>query len=781
MTQWDPDDDPRIAMVGMAARIGTVTGDGGPGETADPAEEAAGQPWRIAGGLDTRRPLAGYQAFDHRFFGVSPRESALLDPQHRILLECAQHALEDAGQRPSDDDLVIGVYAGGGATGHAAWLRGPAGPSGVDDRQIRAGTGADFLAARVAYKLGLTGPAVSLQAAAATGLVAVHTAVQALLGGECDLALAGAVSVRPAADGPTATGGCVVIVLKPLATAEEQGDRILAVVSGTAVGRSAPNESDGDGRDRIARYAALAADTDPDTVTPVEVAHADGVTDVAPAMAALVQAVLAMYEAEPGGPGRAGVTVSASFGLHAGAVLEPPPAPPQSAGEEAVWQLLPLSAKTPDALADVASDLRDHLLRVAGSGNPTPLREVAWTLQTGRTAHVRRACVVARDTAGAAEELAGLKTGERVVGDSAGGAPPVVFTFPGHGGQHLGMARELYRTDDRFRADVDTAAELVQAETGLDLRPVLDPVGDAAEEAARQALSDGGTAQHAVFVVEHALARALQHRGVRPAAVVGHSLGGYAAACVAGVFSLPDAVRMVVARTRLLLSLAPGAMAAVRMPERELLTLLPAGVGIGAISGPDQVTISGPRTMVEEFVTRAQDKDIEARLLKIPGAGHSSLVDPVLGEFAAFLESVEFRAPDIPVISDTTGTWARPEHIATPDYWCEHMRRTVRYHDVLRTLAAFDDCALVEVGPGTTLTSLARRDSALRRDHLVMPLLPHPTDPTPAPETFLTALGALWTAGVDIDWAALHEGYRPRRTGLPGYPFRRTEFPLPVA
>ncbi|NUR00274.1 MAG: polyketide synthase, partial [Streptomyces sp.] len=242
----EPDFDPEahVAVIGMAARFGQAADlDAFRGSrSADPADTTGG-------------PLADPYAFDHRFFGISPRESAILDPQQRVLLECSQHALEDAAHDPAGDETVIGIYAGGATTTHAALLRRRiAGQAQIDDRQVRAATGADFLASRVAYKLGLTGPAVSVQAAGATALVAVHIAVQALLGGECDLALAGSVTVY-GSEGAAPGGGCAVAVLKPLRAALEAGDRIYAVVRGTAVGTVGAGESAAAGRARVARDA----------------------------------------------------------------------------------------------------------------------------------------------------------------------------------------------------------------------------------------------------------------------------------------------------------------------------------------------------------------------------------------------------------------------------------------------------------------------------------------------------------------------------------------------
>ncbi|NEA55085.1 type I polyketide synthase [Streptomyces sp. SID13666] len=783
MTDLAPADiDPEAcaAVVGVAARFGQA-GDLG----------AFRERLRAPGEAVTDEPLADPYVFDHKFFGISPRESVVLDPQQRILLECAHHALEDAAHDPTRDDAVVGIYAGGATTTHAARLRRQADRSPhTDDRQIRAATGADFLASRVAYKLALTGPAVSVQAAGATALVAVHTAVQALLGGECDLALAGSVTVHAPEGGAVATGGCGVVVLKPLRAALDDGDRIYAVVRGTAVGTAGPGESAEAGRGRTVRDALVVSGVAADTVVAIDTPAGSGVTDTAPAAAAFIRAVLAVHDAEhqsggAGRPRRAGVSGSGPFGTHAHVILEEAPAPesligaPSSAAEVG-RQLIPFSAKSPTALAGAAARLGRHLEQAKGAEE---LQDAAWTLQTGRTAYAHRGFVVAQDHAEAAAALAEvkIKAKDRAGAGSVGVAPPVVFTFPGHGGQHVGMGRGLYRLDPYFRADLDRCAEHVRAAAGVDLRVIFDPRGEEAEETARQFLADGAIVQLALFVLEYALARAFIRWGIRPSAVVGHSLGGYAAACVAGVFSFPDAIRMVIKRTELLLGLADGAMAAVRLGEAELLPLLPEGVGIAAISGPDQVTISGPREPVTRFVEEQAAKGLETRLLKIPGAGHSSLVDPVLDEYEAFLTGIVFHEPAIRIVSDTTGTWADPAEISTPAYWCRHMRNAVRYHDVLETLQAVEGSALVEVGPGTTLTSLARRHGELRWSHPILQGLPHPTDPTPDTQILLSTIGSLWAAGVEVEWPALHPLRDPRKTSLPGYPFERSAFPVPGA
>ncbi|MFD5751107.1 acyltransferase domain-containing protein [Streptomyces sp. NPDC127033] len=787
MHAMDPGDDTHVAVIGMAVRH--------PG-----AADAGAYREQLFRGVDPGAVLEHAHAFDHDFFGFSPGEALITDPQHRVLLECSQHALEDAGRDPERDKAVIGVYAGSGTSPHAAVLRREIRrlPH-ADDWQIRIATGPDFLAARPAYKLGLTGPAVTVQGAGATMLMAVHTAVQALLAGDCDIALAGAVTVRPAADdhgdgtngglgghggdtaGPAPVGACGVLVLRLLPAALEDGDRVYAVIRGTAVGG-------GGEPDRVARQARAAARVAEDTLLPLVAvpSRGAGVTDTTPGLSALLRAVVAVESgllpgtAEPwerqGMPRRVGVAASGALGLHAHVVVEEPPSL-RRPEPEAGWQLLPVSARSEEALDELTALLGARLCRQPAP----PLPDIAWTLQTGRAAHTYRRFVVARSTAEAGAALTSRGRRRAPTERAPHDAPPIVFAFPGQGGQHVGMARLLYRAYPGFRADLDACADLAAGALDHDLRQIVDPADPAEEAAAREALSAMAVGQPAVFAVEYALARLLLRWGVRPAAVVGHSLGAYAAACVAGVFSLPDAVALVVERGRLLQSLPAGSMAAVALPEAEVSPLLPDGLGIGAVNGPDQVAVSGPAALVERFVRTFPRPDAEVRLLRIATAGHSALVDPVLDEFEEYVSRLRLRPPRIPLVSDTTGTWADHDAVVTPGYWRAHMRRAVRFDDALTTLAGLPRSVLVEVGPGMTLTSLARRHPALAVGHPVLQTLPHPTDDTPGSQVLLTALGRLWLAGTDVDWAALHRGRARRRVRLPGHPFRRREFVLPDA
>ncbi len=878
MSSYDPaaDQDPadidsRVAVVGMAARYPQA-----PNverywenlcagvESVSVIEEGTGE----GGTVTAYGVLEGADEFDNEFFGYSPREALIIDPQHRVLLECAYHALEDAGCDPQRTEDVIGIYAGGSTTPYPSVLLQQLDqlPS-VDEWQIRVATGPDFLATRVAYKLRLTGPAVTVQTACSTSLVAVHTAAQALLAGECDVALAGGVSVRLPlprntyreggvfspdghlrafdAEGRGIVGGsgAGVVVLKPLGNAIDDGDHIHAVLLGSAVnndgaakiGFTAPSV---EGQAQAVRAAQQVAGVPARSITyiethgtgtplgdPIEVAALAGVypppdgtqdrcwlgsaktnighTDAAAGAAGFIKAALAVehgvippslnfttpnpqidFESTPfrvntilrpwqptGHPRRAGVSALGVGGTNAHVVIEEPPSRtpvPREPGR----QLLPLSARSTAALEEMTGLLGEHLARQSEED----LADTAWTLQTGRPAHRHRAFLVGEDAADSARVLSAGRHRRLVTGEVPQETPDVVFTFPGQGGQHVGMTRELYATDPGFRADVDECAAWALPLLGRDLREVLYPKDEEQRIAAERALSSIDVGQPAVFVVEYALARLWQRWGVRPSAVAGHSLGAYAAACVAGVFSLEDAVALAVRRGRLLQGLPAGSMAAVGLPESEVLPLLPEGLDIGAVNSPDQVVVSGPSELVERFVRDFPRPDVEVKPLKIATAGHSALVEPVLEEFESFLAGITFRRPTIPVVSDTTGQWADPEQITTPAYWRAHMRQAVRFSDVLTVLGGTQDRVLLEVGPGLTLTSLARRHPATGESHLMLQSLPHPADPTPETSILLTAAGRLWTAGIELDWAELHGG-RPRfRTKLPAYPFQRRSF-----
>ncbi|HEY7511838.1 MAG TPA: amino acid adenylation domain-containing protein, partial [Vicinamibacteria bacterium] len=673
--------------------------------------------------VPARGVVEGAELFDAAFFGYNAREAEIIDPQQRLFLETASAALDHAGYDPDRYHGRIGVYAGTSPNAYAlSLLSHPDGASALGGLGGLLSSDKDYLTTRVSYKLNLRGPSVDVQTACSTSLVAVHLACRALLGGECDVALAGGVSVgapRKAgylyeeegirspdghcrtfdrrARGTVGGDGVGVVVLKRLRDAVADGDAIDAVILGSAinndgavkVGYTAPGVA---GQAAVIAAAQGAAGVDPGTITYVE-AHGTatalgdpievealasafgtrpgspwcalgsvktnvGHLDAAAGVAGLIKTVLALkhgqippslhfeepnpkidFAASPfrvnarladwprgGAPRRAGVSSFGLGGTNAHVVLEE--APPVAAGAEgsAGPQLLVLSARTPTALEAAARNLAAHLEAHPGAD----LADVAYTLQVGRRGFRHRRAVVARDAASGRRALEAAPAGSS---EAVAASRPVAFLFPGQGAQHVNMARGLYARAPGFRDALDHAAGRLAPALGLDLREVLFPAPGAEEEAARR-LEQTALAQPALFAVEHALATQWMRWGVRPEAMLGHSVGEYVAACLAGVFSLEDALALVAERGRLMQRVPPGAMLAVPLPESELRARLDGALSLAAANGPALSVAAGPVEEVEDLAARLSAAGVECRRLHTSHAFHSAAMDPVLDEFA---------------------------------------------------------------------------------------------------------------------------------------------------
>jgi acyl transferase domain-containing protein len=809
--------------------------------------------------------LSDVEGFDAPLFDVPASEAALLDPQHRLFLETAWTALEHAGWSPAGFSGAIGCYGGGSLNSYL--LNNLAG--GLDSalptalyQAIMANAG-DFLATRVAYKLDLKGPAVSVQTACSTSLVAVHMACQSLLNGECDMALAGGVSVRvpqtagylhepgmifspdghcrafdAAARGMVAGSGAGVVVLKRLAEALDDGDTIHAVIRGSAInndgalkaGYSAPSI---DGQARVIAEAQSVAGVEPDSIgyieahgtgtelgDPIEVAaltRAFGDTarrqfctlssvktnighlDAAAGVAGLIKAVLALRHREwppslhftapnpridfaaspffvnaerqpwPAGPTprRAGVSSFGIGGTNAHVVLEEAPAPAPAAATGRRWHLLPLSARTAEALDRLGTGLAGHLDR-----HPElAAADVAATLAFGRTPQVRRSFVVCRDAADGAAQLRGGDPLRRGAGSAAEGSRSVAFLFSGQGSQYPGMALGAYRYCPVFRDALDDCCDRLRGNFGLDLRRVL---YDEAGEAAAARLNRTALTQPALFAVEYALACQWQDWGIRPDALLGHSVGEYVAACLAGVFGLDDALALVAERGRLMQGLPPGAMLTVPLTEEEAAPLCGTDLAIAALNGPAQTVLSGPVPAIEAVQRLLAGRGIEGRRLETSHAFHSPMMDLVLAEFTEAVRRVERRPPDLPFLSNVTGTWIRAEEAGDPAYWARHLHGTVRFADGLGVLLEEPRRVLLEVGPGRPLTGLARRHPDFGDEHRAIASLPAAGDKSDADAALLAAAGHLWLAGLAPDWHAVQAP--GRHVPLPTYPFERRRY-----
>ncbi|MEO6196029.1 MAG: amino acid adenylation domain-containing protein, partial [Thermoanaerobaculia bacterium] len=822
--------------------------------------------------------MEGYDCFDELFFGVSPREAELMDPQHRVLLECAWEALESAGYDPQGVAGRVGVYAGATLSTYLLFhLIGNPLTAGADPLQVVLGNASDALATRISYKLNLCGPSHSVQCACSTSLVAVHTACQSLLNEECDLALAGGVSIQAdaglgyryvpgsvvspdghcrafdaAAQGSIFGSGVGLVVLKRLEDALAGGDTIRAVILGSAVtndgslkvGFTAPGVK---GQAAAISEALAVAGIDPETIAYIE-AHGTGTAlgdpieiqavtrafreytdrrgfcaigsvksnlghlDVAAGVAGLIKTVLALEhgelppslhferpnpridfasapvyvnaalapwpEARSGEPRRAGVNSFGLGGTNAHVVLEQAPAPAPAARTRP-WQLLTLSARTAEALAAAGERLAAHLADPPTDSPGLDLGDAAYTLAIGRRAFGLREALVCRDPADAAACLAAgdpvrlLTSPETAEGWPESGRP-VAFIFPGQGAQHVGMGRDLYESEPVFREEIDRAAAHLAPRLGLDLRHVLYPAAGGEAEAARQ-LARTAIAQPALLLVEVALARLLGSWGVRPRAMLGHSLGEYAAAVLAGVFTLEAALDLVAERGRLIEQVGDaGTMLAVPLSEAEIAPFLGGEVHLAALNAPSLVSVAGPAAAVAELISRLAAEGVVAMPLQVAFAGHSPQTEPAVAPFQARVAAVGPKAPEIPFVSSSSGAWIDAAEAADPGYWARHLRQPVRFSDGVETLRALEPgMAFLEVGPGAGLAPLIRWHLSSPGERPVVAAMRQPKDTSSDLATLLGALGRLWVSGARIDWQGFYAGQGRRRVPLPTYPFER--------
>jgi len=488
------------------------------------------------------------------------------------------------------------------------------------------------------------------------------------------------------------------------------------------------------------------------------------------------------WPAHPG-PRIAGVSSFGFSGTNAHVLLEAAAAPAQAEALEPGPQLLMLAARTATALRALAQRFAGHL----ATHPALAPADVAYTANTGRAPLPHRIAVVGEGLeqlrTGLEAYVAGEEHDELLVGHAAGPqAPAVAFVFTGHGSQYLAMGRGLYATEPAFREAIDRCAELLCAQ--LD-RPLLDILGygpDAPYTNGKgHPLDSIAYAQPTLFALQYALAQLWQMWGVRPAAVTGHSIGEYAAAVVAGVLSLEDGLRLVVARSRLMAALPPdGEMAAVMASEAQVAQVLArfgGKVTIAAVNGPESVVISGAAAAVEAALAELAAAQLETRRLSIPVAAHSPQVDPILDPFALVAAQVSFKPPQVEVISGMTGRPAGADELTTVDYWRRHLRAPVRFADAVGALYAHGCRAFVEIGPHPTLIGMMRR--FLPADGTAWaPSLRRKYDDA---RQIRASLGALAVAGVPVAWEQFYAGAARRRVPLPTYPFERQRYWVEVA
>jgi phthiocerol/phenolphthiocerol synthesis type-I polyketide synthase E len=815
--------------------------------------------------------LDGIDEFDADFFGFTPQVARSTDPQHRLFLQTAWHAIEDAGYDPADIEGSVGVYATSTTSGYLLHnIMSNHDPNVVmgqgitfDMVNLSLQNDKDYLATKVAHAFNLRGPALSVQTACSSALVAVHLACQSILNGECEMALAGGASLRiphhvgywyapgsmvsptghcrpfdVRSDGTIFGSGVGVVVLKSLEDAVDSGDRIHAVIRGSALNNdgatkmtyAAPNAA---GQADVIAEAQAIADVDSSTVSYIEthgtgtplgdpieieglrqafaVSEKDraapcfigsvksniGHLESAAGIASLIKAILCLkHRAIPAtlhytspnpelhldkgpfrvrseyGPWewdgvlRAGVSSFGVGGTNAHVVLEEAPPAPVSTPKPGP-QVLLMSARSTDALEQSRSALAAEL----SGADEVSLPDVAHTLTRRRKENIRMAAIV-KDRQDAVAVLQAAESDNVFVGEfapsthNADNAARVVFLFPGQGAQHIGMARGLYDSEPVFAEHFDRCAADFGDELGVDLRAEI-------FEGTARNLERTDRTQPALFTAEYALAKLVESYGIRPAAMAGHSIGEYVAGTIAGVFDIDTAIRVVSMRARLMHAAPRGVMVAVALSPDAVAEHLTGDVDVAAINEPGGCVVAGSEESIRQFSDRLTEKGIVARRVRTSHAFHSRLMDSMIPEFTGFLSRQTLREPQIPLLSNVTGTWLAASEATNPATWARQVRSTVRFSDEVDVLLADPHRILIEVGPGGTLTASATRHTRWSSGHSAVRLMRHHAQNRDDRDAFLLALGQLWAAGVDVDWAPLRGGQPAHLVTLPGYPFER--------
>ncbi|MGH8060920.1 MAG: amino acid adenylation domain-containing protein [Pseudoxanthomonas sp.] len=796
--------------------------------------------------------------FDAAFFGISPLEAQLMDPQHRHFLETAWHALEHAGYVPETAPGRVGVFGGmyNGSYYQKHVLPRPETIARLGELPTMLANEKDYLTSRVAYKLGLNGPAVSVYTACSTSLVATVVAMESLRRGDCDMALAGGVAITcppdsgylyqegamASPDGHTRTfdadaagtvfsDGVAMVTLRRLSDAIAAGDTVYAVLLGGAVNNdgadrasfTAPSPS---GQANVIALAHDRAGIDARSISYLE-AHGtatplgdpieiEGLTRAfrrhtqdtgfcsigslksnvghlvtAAGAASLIKTSLALHRntlppsigfekpnpnidfaASPfvvqerlrewprtAEPRRAGISAFGFGGTNAHVVLQEAPESPSSIESARKAQLLVVSGRTPEALQANCQALAASL-----ADTVAPLADIGHTLRVGRRAFAHRHAIVAGSVAEAAQLLAE----PLALRASAEGMPEIAFLCPGQGSQYTAMGHGLYLTEPAFRTAYDECCDILQGLSGSDPRLQFfsaDP----------DALLPTRITQPAIFVLEYALARLWMHWGIVPTALIGHSVGEFVCAVLAGVMPLEEALALVELRGRLMQELPQGSMLSVRVAAGELDAHLEEGVELAAENGPHLCVVAGPTPAIERMEARLAAAGIAARKLVTSHAFHSAMMEPVIAPMRERLQSIALQAPKIPILSTVTSEWLSDEQARDPDYWAQHLRKPVRFAPAVSKLVAEPARLLVEIGPRATLTTLAHQVAlGKRRQTVAVASLSDSAEGESA--AVAEALGKLWTLGAAPDWQAYTAHESRRRVALPGYSFQHQRY-----
>jgi phthiocerol/phenolphthiocerol synthesis type-I polyketide synthase E len=474
-------------------------------------------------------------------------------------------------------------------------------------------------------------------------------------------------------------------------------------------------------------------------------------------------------------PRRAGVSSLGIGGTNAHVIVEEAPLEDETRPAQQQYRLILLSARTPNGLAQA----RQNLAKQLESNPQIDLCNMAYTLQVGRRTFEYRQMTVCQDIPAVLENLASDVPDKAPAafcpGTSRG---KIVFLFPGQGSQYVNMGLGLYETQPVFRQELDRCFKILDPLVGYDIKQVLYPsIEDHESNGSDRTniINQTQIAQPLLFSIQYALVKLLLHWGIRPDAMMGHSIGEYAAAHLAGVFSLEDALKLVAARGRLMQGLPRGAMLGVPLSEDELAPMMEEyrDISIAAVNNKSRCVVSGPADAIDVFETALKEKGCNTRRLHTSHAFHSQMMDPILMEFEEEVRRISPAKPTIPYISNLSGNWIKDGDVVEPVYWSRHLRRTVRFSHGLDVLMREDKAIFVEVGPGRTLTTMVKGHEARKTAHSAVTLMRHPEENIPDDLFLLNGIGQLWLSGADIRWSDLYTGEKVSRISLPGYPFEK--------
>ncbi|MEI8400932.1 MAG: beta-ketoacyl synthase N-terminal-like domain-containing protein [Alcaligenaceae bacterium] len=815
--------------------------------------------------------LEGVELFDANFFGIAPREAELMDPQHRVLMECAWAAMEDAGYVPAQYPGRISVFTSAGMNTYLPvnLMSNPDLLEQVGGFELSIYNDKDFVPTRIAYSMNIKGPAIDIGTACSSSLVSTHLACQHLLTYQSDMALVGGITIhlpqkvghlheagsayspdrhcRPfdsTQSGLIDGNGAAVIIVKRLEDALNDGDKIHALIRGSAinndgsdkVGYAAPSVN---GQAEAILEALAVAEVEADSISyveahgtstplgdPIELAALTqayrtgtartgfcgvgsvksniGHVDKAAGLAGLIKTTLALeHELLPPSlnwkapnpklqiektpfyvvhqpkawprstqPRRAGISSFGVGGTNAHAILEEAPLPELSSPSRG-QQIITLSAKTKQGLAEYAKNLATHL----ANNLDLNMADVASTLQRGRKAFAQRLSF----TCHSAQEAVDTLRAEKYNTSEDKNFTNAVFMFPGQGSQYAGMAKELYQDEQTFKDTVDTCALILQPLLKQDIRTILFPQHNQLDQANLR-LQETSITQPCLFTIEYALAKLWIEWGVTPTAMIGHSLGEYVAACLANVLSLEDALKLVASRSQLMQGMATGSMLSVPLSAERIRQDIEASkleIEIAAENGPALCVVAGPKPQIERYQSLlSTQQGVDSQILRTSHAFHSAMMEPMLKSFENVLHSVTLTAPRISYISNLSGTWITQQEATNPEYWCRHLRQAVCFSQGIQTiLTETENALLIEVGPGKTLGQLARLNQTQDETAAtVVYSLPTVHEKTSATDFILSSLAKAWVRAQPVDWDALHQQDKRLKVSLPTYPFERTKY-----